>query len=86
MKLLTLITFCFLLLSCSDPEVNWNNYSPKVKQKIDNLTAIKNCQGLQSQFDTAEMNSTAQRNRTGESNSLLMGYIDDKMREAGCYS
>jgi hypothetical protein len=43
------------------------------------------CVGLQDEFDTADANDDLQRDRTGEGNADLMGYIDDKLDEAGCY-
>jgi hypothetical protein len=36
----------------------------------------KDCDGLQTEFDTADGNNTAQRNRTGDGNADLMAYIE----------
>lgn len=74
------------LASCgSDPKMDWKNYSPDVKQRIEGYTASKDCAGLQREFDTADANNDAQRSRTGSNNADLMGYLDDLMRDAGCY-
>lgn len=67
-------------------EVDWENYTPDVKQRIDGMAEEGNCQGLQEEFDVAEANSTAQRTRVGDGNADLMGYIDEQLRLADCYS
>ena len=78
--ILTLIVSIFF--SCGElSEPDWTKYDPNLKSKIDNL----NCVDLQKEFNTAEANSDRQRARTGTGNSLLMFYIDDKMREKKCY-
>ena len=59
----------------------WKNYDPALKQRIDK----SNCSQLQDEFNTAEANSDRQRARTGSGNLNLMSYIDDRMREKGCY-
>lgn len=88
-RVIVLLLLGVLLTECSSADqtqdVDWENYSPTVKTRIDELAAAKDCAGLQREFDTAESNNTAQRNRTGDGNSDLMAYIDDKMAHAGCY-
>lgn len=81
-----------VLLSCSliqqDEEsgVPWEDYSPDVKTRIDNLAANGNCKALQKEFDTAAKTSDATMARTGTHNNAdLMDYIDQAMRDAGCY-
>lgn len=69
----------------STGSVDWENYTPEVKQRIDSMAAAGDCMGLQAEFDTAEANDAAQRERTGDGNADVMGYIDDKMSSAGCY-
>lgn len=64
--------------------VKWANYAPGLQATIDGLAATKDCAALQREFNNADANSTAQRNRTGESNVKLMEYIDAKIRAAGC--
>ena len=66
-------------------EVDWENYSAKVKKRIDRLGKQQDCDGLQTQFDNADMNDAAQRNRTGDGNADLMSYIDEWMQHANCY-
>lgn len=61
-------------------------YSTTVRDRIEELAAAKDCAGLQREFDTAERNNLATFRRTGDGTADLMGYIDDKMRTAGCYS
>ncbi len=77
-------TSCVAILD-APVEVNWDNYHPNVKVRLDALVATKDCQGLQAQFDAAERNSDAQRLRTGEGNYNLMAYTDEQMRKIGCY-
>lgn len=66
-------------------EVDWENYSSRVKKRIDRLGEQKDCDDLQTQFDNADMNDAAQRSRTGDGNADLMGYINDWMQHANCY-
>jgi hypothetical protein len=42
------------------------------------------CIGLQAEFDTADANDDAQRDRVGEGNADLMAYIDQGL-ESGCF-
>jgi hypothetical protein len=69
----------------SKSNVKWENYAPAVKQRIADLIDAGDCQNLQAEFDVADQNNVAQRNRTGENNANLMGLLDDKMKEIGCY-
>jgi hypothetical protein len=69
----------------SKSNVKWENYAPAVKQRIADLIDAEDCQNLQTEFDNADRNNTAQRNRTGESNSNLMALLDDQMKKIGCY-
>jgi hypothetical protein len=74
------------IVSCgsgsSEISVNWNNYSPELKQRID---STNDCSKLQNEFNTASANSDMQRARTGEGNLNLMDYIDNRMQKLGCY-
>jgi opacity protein-like surface antigen len=75
-----------LLGSCSSSaDVDWENYAPEVRTRIDRMAAEGDCDGLQAEFDTADANDAAQRDRVGTGNADLMGYIDGKLSEAGCY-
>src|SRR5215212_268890 len=67
------------------PAVPWSDYTAGLQSRIDSLAASKNCAGLQAEFDTANANNTITINRTGHGNADLMGYIDAKLRAAGCY-
>jgi hypothetical protein len=66
-------------------DVDWENYSPNVKRRVDRMGKREDCDGLQHEFDVAEANDVAQRNRTGDGNADLMGYIDEWMQHAECY-
>ncbi len=65
--------------------VQWADYLPAVKTELDDMAARYDCAGLQEKFDIADDNNVATMNRTGHNNAELMGYIDDLMRDAGCY-
>ncbi len=65
--------------------VPWADYATDVQPRIESLRAANNCSGLQAEFDNADANNVATLNRTGHNNAELMGYIDGKLREAGCY-
>jgi hypothetical protein len=67
------------------PAVQWEDYAPSVKTRIDDLAAQKDCDALQSEFDNADANNEATMARVGHNNAQLMGYIDFLMRNAGCY-
>jgi hypothetical protein len=66
-------------------EVPWADYFADVKQRIDQATRQGKCKALQHEFDIADANSDATMERTGHSNANLMSYIDEALREAGCY-
>jgi len=61
------------------------NYAPEVKRRIDRLGEREDCDGLQEEFNNADRNDAAQRNRTGDGNADLMSYIEGWLRHAGCY-
>jgi hypothetical protein len=50
-------------------DVDWEDYAPEVRTRIADLAA----------------NNDAQLARVRDNNADLMRYIDDKMRNAGCY-
>jgi hypothetical protein len=91
--LISFFILLFIVLKCEscmdaeeeEPKVTWHNYDTKVKARIDSLVLSKNCSLLQVEFNNAELNSTAQRSRTGEGNASLMNFIDYKMRTLKCY-
>jgi hypothetical protein len=74
-----------ILLGACSSGVDWENYAPEVKARIDRMAVEGDCGGLQAEFDAADENDTAQRNRAGSGNADLMGYIDAKLSAAGCY-
>lgn len=83
---LAVFSIGLLLVGCSEPQINWGNYSPEVKQNIDTMAVSKDCRNLQKHLGAAELNSDYQKQKTGEDNALLMRYIDEQMRAAGCYT
>lgn len=78
------------LVACSgsgtSSDVDWENYASSVRTRIDSMAASKDCAGLQAEFDTADANDDAQRERVGTGNADLMSYIDSKLSAAGCDS
>jgi len=65
--------------------VKWSDYSPTVKTRIEELIQSGDCSSLQAEFDIADQNDAAQRNRVGVGNADLMNYLDSSMRKLGCY-
>ncbi|MDJ0336586.1 hypothetical protein QMG83_15260 [Salinibacterium sp. G-O1] len=65
--------------------VEWADYDPSVKTRIDELGFAGDCSGLQGEFDIAEANSPLTQERTGHGNSVLMGYILEALSLANCY-
>ena len=84
MKKLILIPIVFILSACSGGSF-WDNYSPSVKPRIDAMIEAKDCKGLQENFEVAWNNNQAQMDRVGSNNAKLLGYIDEAMKEIGCY-
>jgi hypothetical protein len=64
--------------------VDWENYAPDVKTRIDGMGEAKDCAGLRTEFDTAATNNDAQRARVGDGNADLMAYIYEWLGLAGC--
>lgn len=75
-----------LLAGCGSSGVPWENYDETLQPRIDAHAVAGDCVALQSEFDTAYENNTATRDRTGEGNDKLMAYINDLMREVGCFN
>lgn len=74
------VTFLPGMTACSNTrDVDWGEYSPTVKTRIENMVSDKDCGGLQDEFDTADANSAS------GSNADLMAYLNDKMEDIGCY-
>ena len=76
-----LITGCG---SSSSESVDWESYSPGVKERIDKAAAAKDCSDLQTEIFMAERNEIDQMNRSGDNNAGLMAYIKAQMVKAGC--
>ncbi len=81
----TAVVVALSACSGSGTDVDWSNYAPDVKDRIDAMATSGDCAGLQAEFDTAESNDDAQRARTGDGNADLMSYLDAKMQDARCY-
>jgi len=65
--------------------VKWSNYSPTVKTRIEEFIQAGDCANLQAEFDIADQNDAAQRNRVGVGNADLMNYINTSMQKLGCF-
>lgn len=65
--------------------VKWSDYSPTVKARIEELIQAADCSGLQAEFNIADQNDAAQRNRVGVGNADLMNYINSSMSDLGCF-
>jgi hypothetical protein len=82
-KLLMLLIF--IIYSCGEIDyaesVEWEYYQDDLKEKIDNA----NCVDLQWEFEKASATSDAQRSIVGTDNSYLMDYMDQVLKEKGCY-
>lgn len=65
--------------------VKWSDYSPTVKTRIEELIQSGDCSGLQTEFDIADQNDAAQRNRVGVGNADFMNYINTSMQKLGCF-
>lgn len=76
MKNLLVVAAVLLVAGCGGPtEPDWDQYDPTVKTRIEGLITDEDCDGLQTEFDNADSNDDPD----------LMGYLDDTMREIGCY-
>jgi hypothetical protein len=64
--------------------VKWSDYSPTVKTRIEEFIQSADCSSLQKEFDVADQNDAAQRNRVGTGNADLMNYINTSMEKLGC--
>lgn len=62
--------------------VDWKNYSSGLRSRINSLAG--DCAALQSEFDNAYANDSAQRSRTGDGNADLMRYIQGLLDQSGC--
>jgi len=68
----------------TEPIVNWADYSPQVKARVDSYIANKDCSGFQTEFDAAADNSQLQRQRIGKGNINLMDFIYYHANKSGC--
>lgn len=81
----TLLLVAGCSASGSDSGVPWDDYSPDLRERIDDLGDTADCAALQDEFDAADANNAATKARTGHNNAGLLAYIDAVMRDAGCY-
>ena len=70
----------------SEGAVEWQDYAPDVQPRIDELAEAKDCATLQEQFNIAVATQSDTLRRTGHNNAKLLNYINDALRDAGCYS
>lgn len=64
--------------------VDWENYPPALKQRIDDLAEARDCALLQAQFDSAATDASREPGSTPGEMSRLMEYINHKQETAGC--
>ena len=69
----------------------WNKFDPLVKKRLNTLIMNRDCNGLQSEFNTTMDNWERNRKRFGGGKhnyhfSDLTKYIDENMRKIGCYN
>jgi hypothetical protein len=64
--------------------VQWDDYAPEVRQRIDDATEAGDCTTLNEEFQTAVANNDTVASRTDHNNSDLMEYIDEASDIAGC--
>lgn len=57
------------------PEVDWSQFAPAVKDRIDAAVESADCGALQEEFDAAD----------GNGQTELMEYVDKQLEDAGCY-
>lgn len=65
--------------------VQWEDYHPSVRLRIDEFAILGDWSALQREFDIAERNHSLTMQRVGHNNAALMGYIHAVMREGGAY-
>lgn len=63
----------------SEPDVDWNNYPPGTKQQIDRLADQHRCRALTQLAFANTANAFS-----GEPDTALTDYIDEKMQDADC--
>jgi hypothetical protein len=73
-----------ILASCASRSLDWENYPPAVKRRIDQLAAKGNCEALLEESDWADEHNDEQRDAFGDDNAALIAYINDKLEDAGC--
>lgn len=66
----------------------WNKYNPLLKKRIYKMILDKNCGELQESFTNAANMADLKHSRGGKANKevALMDFLDEKMKELGCYN
>jgi hypothetical protein len=64
--------------------VDWEKYSPDVKERIDEQAAAKDCSDLRAELYMADRNEVDPMNETNTDHTALMAYIKAQMVKAGC--
>lgn len=78
MRIIATIAAAVLLTGCGGRDVDWDNFDPSVKTRIEGMVDAGDCDGLQDEFDTADANNNDEA-------ADLMAYLDDQMQDLGCY-
>lgn len=76
--LLAALTAC----SSEPEEVEWSKYPDGLQQRIDGST---DCRELQDLFDALDDMDEATRTAHGTGTGDVLGYLDARLEEVGCY-
>jgi hypothetical protein len=68
----------------SRSEVIWADYDTGLQVEIDQLTAAKDCVGIESFFGMTTATEESVRARTGHGNEALEAYLNESLAIAGC--
>ena len=68
----------------SRTEVIWADYDPGLQIEIDQLTAAKDCVGIESFFGMTTATEESVRARTGHGNEAVEAYLNESLAIAGC--
>lgn len=77
-----IVAIALVVVGCSTPpdvsevHVDWENYSPQVRERIGEAVRFADCEALQSEIDVAEKT---------DGNGDLVAYVEALAYDEGCY-